>query len=97
MASRLADLYSSCHDAFQALLSAVRSPKRELGDQMPPRDVESELDKFILWADNVGAIHSGDSYEMSLDYRLRKSPFYQDRVCLSVIVPLDKDQGYGLR
>ena len=85
---QLADLYVSCHGSFQSLLSAVRSPKRYIGDQMPHRDVESELDKLILWASNVGAIHSGDSYEMSLDYRLRKSPFYQERVCLSLLSSL---------
>ena len=49
---------------------------------MSPRDVESELDKLILWANNVGAIYSGKLYEISLDYRLRKSPFYQERVWL---------------
>ena len=85
MDSQLADLYASCHGSFQALLSAVRSPKRDTGDQMPPRDVESELDKLILWANNVGAIYSRDSYEVSLDYRLRKSPFYQERVWLPLV------------
>ena len=88
MDSRLADLYTSCYGSFRALLSAVRSPNRDIGDQMPPRDIESELDKFVIWSSNVGAIHSGESYEMSLDYRLRKSPFYQERVCLSSVVYL---------
>ena len=95
MASSLADLYASCYDSFQALLSAVRSPKRDIGDQMPPRDVESELDKLILWANNVGAIYSGDSYEISLDHRLRKSPFYQERVRLPLVALFHKAQDYG--
>ena len=49
---------------------------------MPPRDVESELDKLILWANNVGAVYSRDSNGLSLDYRLRNSPFYQEKVCI---------------
>jgi len=96
MDSGLATLYTSCYGSFQALLSAVRSPNRDIGDQMPPSIIESELDKFILWSNNVGAIYSGESCEISLDYRLRKSPFYKEKVCLLSIVFLDKDLGQGL-
>jgi len=64
---------------------------------MPPIHVESELDKLILWANNVGAVYSGDSYEFSLDYRLRNSPFYQERVRVSCVARFLTDLEHSLR
>jgi len=64
---------------------------------MPPKHVESELDKLILWANNVGAVCSGESYEFSLDYRLRDSPFYQERVRLSFFARFHTGLGHSLR
>jgi hypothetical protein len=46
--------------------------------------VDSEFDKYKLWAANVGAMHSGEQYDLSLDYRLRESPFYRDRVSRAI-------------
>jgi hypothetical protein len=80
MESSLSELYFSCLSSFRCLLSAALSPKRDIGDQLPSRDVDSELDKLTLWAKNVGIMHSGELYELSLDYRLRESPFYRERV-----------------
>jgi hypothetical protein len=85
MESKLSDLYHRCHVSFRLLVTALKSPKRDIGSQMPLRDAENEFDKFRLWAGNVGAIHSGDEYNISLDYRLRESPFYRDRVCTAIL------------
>ncbi|CAI6238564.1 unnamed protein product [Periconia digitata] len=43
-------------------------------------DVNEEIDRYILWAENVGAHHSGSRSTLSLDYRLREASFYRDRV-----------------
>lgn len=77
----LADLHFRCCHAFGELLKASASPVHESrGTQISHEIVESEFDKYKLWAANVGAMHHGDRYEISLDYRLRESPFYRDRV-----------------
>ncbi|KAF2739421.1 hypothetical protein EJ04DRAFT_310934 [Polyplosphaeria fusca] len=74
----LSELYFRCHRSFQAALSAFGP--QEHGPDLSKRDVESEFDKFRLWAGNVGAMHTGQRYKLSLDYRLRESPFYRERV-----------------
>ncbi|KAF1954595.1 hypothetical protein CC80DRAFT_536757 [Byssothecium circinans] len=43
-------------------------------------DVDEEIDRYKLWAGNVGAHQSGKNYSLSLDYRLREASFYRDRV-----------------
>ncbi|KAF2631800.1 hypothetical protein BU25DRAFT_197151 [Macroventuria anomochaeta] len=77
----LADLHYRCCHSFEKLLKAVASPVDETrGFQVSHEILESEFDKYKLWAANVGAMHHGDRYKLSLDHRLRESPFYQDRV-----------------
>jgi hypothetical protein len=80
----LSNLYARCHDSFQTLLATLNSPVSGLESQVSKDEVLAEFDKLQLWARSVGAKHSGKKYKYSLDYRLRKAPFYHDRVsCLS--------------
>jgi hypothetical protein len=82
VSSHLFDLYTRCSLSFAALLTALDDSKRDFSGQLRRKDVESEFDKLKLWAKSVGAKHSGEKYRYSLDYRLRQSPFYRDRVRL---------------
>jgi hypothetical protein len=79
----LSNLYARCHDSFETLLATLSSPVSGLEGQVSKDEVLAEFDKLQLWARSVGAKHSGKKYKYSLDYRLRKAPFYHDRVsCL---------------
>jgi hypothetical protein len=82
MSSELSNLYTRCHDSFETLLATLSSltPVSGLEGQVSKDEVLAEFDKFQLWARSVGARHSGTKYKYSLDYRLRKAPFYHDRV-----------------
>jgi hypothetical protein len=80
MSSELSDVYSRCHDSFETLLETLSSPVSGLEGQVSKGEVLAEFDRFQLWARSVGAKHSGAKYKYSLDYRLRKAPFYHDRV-----------------
>lgn len=97
MDSQIADICASCLDSFRALWSAVQSPKRDIGDQMPLKDVASEMDRLILWANSWDAVDCGHPYEHSLDYRLSKSPFYRERVCLSSNAPVLGGRDFSLQ
>jgi hypothetical protein len=84
MSSDLSDLYARCHDSFETLLATLSSPVSGFEGQVSKDEVLAEFDRFQLWARSVGAKYSGTKYKFSLDYRLRKAPFYHDRVsCLS--------------
>ena len=75
MAILISDSHQGCFLAFENLIDAIQHPARDLGDQIPLKDVEEEFGKYKIWAGNVGAAHSGKSYEISLDYRLREASF----------------------
>lgn len=89
MESQLSDLYARCYSSFETLLVALDAQKRDIEGQISREEVVIELDRFKLWARSVGAKHSGAKYKYSLDYRLRKAPFYRDRVCTSISYPRD--------
>ncbi|KAL9101608.1 MAG: hypothetical protein Q9163_003147 [Psora crenata] len=64
----------------QLLVDIFDHPARDLGDQIPIKDVQEEFGKYKIWAGNVGAAHSGRRYEISLDYRLREASFLRHQV-----------------
>lgn len=70
----VADRHASCFLAFNELCEAAVGSKEHTV-------LLDEFDKYRLWAGNVGAVHSGRAYKLSLDYRLRESTFYKDTVC----------------
>lgn len=90
MDTRLSDLYWRCHQSFESLLAALNPPKRDIGDQLSHKDAESEFDKLRLWARNVGAMYSEEKHMLSLDYRLRESPFYRARI-ISFMTTLEEN------
>ncbi|KAL8751529.1 MAG: hypothetical protein Q9184_006041 [Pyrenodesmia sp. 2 TL-2023] len=80
MAVLILDSHQGCILAFGSLIDAVQHPARDLGDQIPLKDVQEEFGKYKIWAGNVGAAHSGKRYEISLDHRLREASFLTDQV-----------------
>ena len=76
MDSAIAQAHANCVSIFYILIGALHSSCC-LEDQAEGRDA---FDRYKLWAGNVGAIHSGIKYNLSLDYRLREASFYKDQV-----------------
>lgn len=48
-------------------------------DQISVKDILNDLDRYKVWAENVGASQHGGNYKLSLDYRFREAPFYRDQ------------------
>lgn len=82
--SSAAFAHARCYRAFEELLDALQSPSRDYKDQLSTGEVEEEFQKYSIWAGSVGAAHSGKSYQISLDYRLRESSFFKETVSSSV-------------
>ncbi|KAK0507602.1 hypothetical protein JMJ35_010125 [Cladonia borealis] len=86
--SFISDSHDKCFRSFTALTTAIRHPVRDFGDQIPPWEVMNEFDRYKIWAGNVGAMHKGRQYQISLDYRLSEAAFYRQQV-LSFLKTLD--------
>ncbi|KAF1833831.1 hypothetical protein BDW02DRAFT_648127, partial [Decorospora gaudefroyi] len=80
MAELISSAHARCFFAFESLIRALKQPARDFQDQISPRDVHNEFDKYTIWAGNVGAAHSRKRYEISLDYRLREASFLREQV-----------------
>lgn len=73
-AMSIAEHHAECYAAFQELCNAAQ------GSDRCYNILREEFDKYVLWAGNVGAAHSGTTYTLSLDYRLREASSYRDQV-----------------
>ena len=73
----ISDLYTQCHLKFQELIDVIRNHEHKRLKQFA-----DEFAKFKLWAGNMGAMHSGRNYEISLDYRLKQASFYKAQVSI---------------
>lgn len=78
--SFISDSHDKCFRSFAALITAIRHPVRDFGDQIPLWEVMNEFDRYKIWAGNVGAMHKGRQYQISLDYRLSEAAFYRQQV-----------------
>lgn len=74
IAMSLAESHADCYLTFQELCEAAQ------GLEGCHFYVLDEFDRYKLWAGNVGAAHSKNTYMLSLDYRLREASFYKDLV-----------------
>jgi hypothetical protein len=70
----IAQRHTDCYLALQELCKDAKN------SALYHNDLLEEFDKYCLWASNVGAGHSGKTYKLSLDYRLREASFYKDQV-----------------
>jgi hypothetical protein len=73
----IAERHATCYHAFYELWAAA-----EDFEEQPA--LLDEFDKYRLWAGNVGAAHVGNTYKLSLDYRLREASFYKEQVCVII-------------
>lgn len=74
----IAQHHKICSKLFQCLCSVARGAGKI--QDCDPVDFLDEFDKYKLWSGNVGARHTGQYYELSLDYRLREASFFKDQV-----------------
>jgi hypothetical protein len=77
---RIAEAHCRCVDAFEALIVAIHAQPAEHFARGLAFSLEDVFDKYKLWSGNVGAIHSGQKWKLSLDYRLREASFYKEQV-----------------
>lgn len=68
-------VYAQCCSKFQELVDIIGNNRHE-----ELKRFADEFAKVKLWAGNMGAMHSGKTYEISLDYRLKQAPFYKTQV-----------------
>ncbi|RPA80997.1 hypothetical protein BJ508DRAFT_415028 [Ascobolus immersus RN42] len=73
-----------CSIEFEALLMTYRTDSAMLAGKSIVAEDDNLLEasrRFILWAGNVGACYADEEfYDISLDYRLRKSVYYREMV-----------------
>ncbi|KAL0265314.1 hypothetical protein SLS55_001279 [Diplodia seriata] len=70
--------YAECYYGFETLCDAFQ--KSMVSHGMENFDVETEFDRYKLWAGSVGAMHAGKTEKLSLDYRLREASFFREQV-----------------
>lgn len=75
MDTTIALVHNDCQRSFEGLCQAARTQGNELTEHL-----EDELDKYKVWASNVGAAHSGPTFKYSLEYRLREATLFRDQV-----------------
>jgi hypothetical protein len=76
MASSIADQVHLCLEAFESLITVLSSTDVSERQNTSINFVD-ELDRFKVWAGNIGAHRLGQS---SLDYRLRDASHIQELV-----------------
>jgi len=79
-------------DALEATSTRMRTERNESRYELSRTAVEDELDRFRLWANNIGAAKIGRA---SLDYRLRDAE-YLFRNVKSLLVDLERSLSQGL-
>lgn len=93
----MADLVSSAHIdcicKFEKLLAETQSISPYYQGQVDSKTIRILLERYQLWAGNLGAGHSGRNYELSLDYRLREASSLKS----DMIELLERLSGYLVR
>lgn len=79
MEQTIVECHNRCESSFLNLIDALGNPVRDFGEQLSLAFVKEEYGRFKVWRGNVGAHHS-ISRRISLDYRLRDSKFYRDKI-----------------
>jgi len=79
MEQTIVECHDSCESLFEELIEAMRNPECDFGEQLSPAIIKEEYGRFKVWRGNVSA-HHDISRRISLDYRLRDSKFYRDKI-----------------
>ena len=75
----IAECHHDCVKSFEDLIDALQEPERDFGEQLSLASVQEQYGRFKVWRGNVGAQHD-PLRSISLDYRLRDSKFYRDKI-----------------
>jgi hypothetical protein len=78
--SAIATAHIQCIDSFHELLVAASS-----ASGWHTAAINNVLNRYNMWAGNMGAMHSGQQWKKSLDYRLREASFYKVQVWIIVL------------
>lgn len=79
----ISSVYAQVHLRFQQLVDTIRDKSLVADRHEELKQFEDEFAKFKLWGGNLGAAHSGKTYEISLDYRLQEAQFYKTQVSMN--------------
>jgi len=79
MSLTIFECHDRCEGSFEGLILALTEPTRDFGDQLTLPSIKEEYGRFKVWRGNVGAQHP-PIRRISLDYRLRESKFYRDKI-----------------
>jgi hypothetical protein len=69
---------SEVKNLLEGLLAAVSKEPRD-GFSITKDDISNQLDRFLLWAGNLGALRSPKS-KLSLDQRLSSAPEVREQI-----------------
>ena len=75
----IAEAHEYCYQLFNHLVNVAQRSQLFQPDKVLLSQLLDELDRYQLWAGNVGAGHQ--KYMLSLDCRLEEASFYKDQVC----------------
>ena len=75
----IAEHHDHCEKSFEELIGALQVPERDFGEQLSLASIKEDYGRFKVWRGNVGA-HHDPSHRISLDYRLRDSVFYRNKI-----------------
>ena len=84
----IASAHVRCQAAFESLIEASKIDPTNNGIEL--EELHELSGKYKLWAGNVGAIHHGKRYEISLDYRLREATLFRDQILQILATLTDK-------
>jgi hypothetical protein len=81
MDSSIYQMHMVCANLFSVLVSALqKATLKDTALVSSQEAIEDAMDKYNMWAGNLGAGHCGPEYQKSLDYRLREASFYKTQV-----------------
>jgi hypothetical protein len=79
METSISECHDNCEKSFEDLILALQEPERDFGEQLTLASIKEDYGRFKVWRGNVGAQHD-PSRRISLDYRLRDSTFFRDKI-----------------
>lgn len=94
----IADCHNRCDNSFKELIDALQAPERDFGEKLTLASIREDYGRFKVWRGNTGA-HQNPSRRISLDYRLRDSKFYRDKIIrhlLDLTDALNQCEVYGI-
>jgi hypothetical protein len=81
MDSSICQIHTECVDLFSVLVDVLQEKiSKDTTLALRGEAIQEAMDKYSMWAGNLGAGNFGPEYKKSLDYRLREASFYKLQV-----------------